>query len=458
VKSKLSRKLYSSHYFVKYFGNDSNGAFRNRRILHSSISSFGARGVSILISLLCVPLTFNYLNPERFGVMMTIVSLITVINFVDFGIAFGLQNQWAELSLDKTGMKIKKAISSVFFYLLFVSLLLLSIGILLYQFVDLSSIFRVDSKNVSFIKEVNVSAFVFFIFTSISIPFSIVQRIQMGKQEGYLTNIWNIIANILTLLLLIIFIKLKLGIPYIIIALHGVNNIIIISNFIYEFCFKHKDLFPHLKLFDFKILKMLVGDGLVYLINQVGTMILTLTNNIFLANYYGAATVGLFNIGIKFLSLFQLPLEATAPYFLPAFNDAIAKKEMLWVKRTLKRYLQFISIYSLLIFLVIYFFGDTLLTLWLSKAHLLSQHLLLAFAFFGVCSLFVSFIMYTMLSSKFIFFLLKVYPISVLIVTLIKWKLVRNYSIEGILYTQAIVLVLLLVVPCLVKLKKSDLL
>jgi len=41
------------------------------------------------------------LNAERFGVMMTIVSLVASLGFADLGLGFGLQNRWAELSLEK---------------------------------------------------------------------------------------------------------------------------------------------------------------------------------------------------------------------------------------------------------------------------------------------------------------------------------------------------------------------
>jgi O-antigen/teichoic acid export membrane protein len=455
---RLKHLLFQLPLFQKYFGNDDRGSFRNRRILYTAISSLGARSVTILVSLLSVPLTYNYLNAERFGAMMTIVSLVGTVSFADFGIGFGLQNRWAELSMDETGLKIRKAISTVFYFLLGIAFLLGFIGLFLYSFVDLSGIFKIKASDYAFVKEINDSALAFFLLTAISFPFSIVQKIQIGKQEGYLTNIWNICANVLSLILLLIFTYLKLGIPFIIIALYGVNNLFIVVNYIYEFYFKHRDLIPQFSLFDFVFLKNIIKDGLVFLINQIGAMVLNTSNNLFLANYHGAASVGLLNIGLKLIALFSIPLEATAPYFLPALNDAFAQNDLQWLKKAFKKYFQLISIYSVLTFLFMSLLGGYLVDFWMGKQDLISQSDMLAFAFFTLANVFIYFISYSMLSSRFIFFLAKIYPITVLIITLIKWFVVPEYSIAGVLYTQSVLLILLFVIPSLIKLKNNNLL
>jgi O-antigen/teichoic acid export membrane protein len=168
--------------------------------------------------------------------------------------------------------------------------------------------------------------------------------------------------------------------------------------------------------------------------------------------------VGLLNIGLKLIALFSIPLEATAPYFLPALNDAFAQNDLQWLKKAFKKYFQLISIYSVLTFLFMSLLGGYLVDFWMGKQDLISQSDMLAFAFFTLANVFIYFISYSMLSSRFIFFLAKIYPITVLIITLIKWFIVPEYSIAGVLYTQSILLILLFVIPSLIKLKNNNLL
>jgi hypothetical protein len=54
------------------------------------------RGGSILISFFLVPLTINYVNPTRYGVWITLSSIISWFSFFDIGFGNGLRNKFAE--------------------------------------------------------------------------------------------------------------------------------------------------------------------------------------------------------------------------------------------------------------------------------------------------------------------------------------------------------------------------
>src|SRR5271163_2770899 len=75
------------------------GLERYRRAGITASSSFIARALNILISFLSVPLTVHYLGAERYGVWLTISSLITWMSMTDFGLAGNaLVNVLAEAS------------------------------------------------------------------------------------------------------------------------------------------------------------------------------------------------------------------------------------------------------------------------------------------------------------------------------------------------------------------------
>src|SRR5712692_8838613 len=54
---------------------------RCRRIALTTVTSALAKGVGLATMLISVPLTVNYLGAERFGLWMTISSLIAVLGF-----------------------------------------------------------------------------------------------------------------------------------------------------------------------------------------------------------------------------------------------------------------------------------------------------------------------------------------------------------------------------------------
>lgn len=52
--------------------------------------------VGIVISLIMVPMTINYVSPTQYGLWLTISSIVTWISYFDFGFAHGFRNRFTE--------------------------------------------------------------------------------------------------------------------------------------------------------------------------------------------------------------------------------------------------------------------------------------------------------------------------------------------------------------------------
>ena len=69
---------------------------RTQNISKHILLSFIFRTSGILISLLLVPLSINYIGIENYGVWLTISSVIAWLTFFDIGLGHGLRNKFAE--------------------------------------------------------------------------------------------------------------------------------------------------------------------------------------------------------------------------------------------------------------------------------------------------------------------------------------------------------------------------
>src|SRR5665811_795067 len=54
------------------------------------------KGLSIAISIFLVPITINYVNPTRYGIWLTLSSIVGWFYFFDIGLGNGLRNKFAE--------------------------------------------------------------------------------------------------------------------------------------------------------------------------------------------------------------------------------------------------------------------------------------------------------------------------------------------------------------------------
>src|SRR5674476_825157 len=82
---------------VTYFTNSlSRGHERSVKAKKNILLSIVIKGLSILISLVLVPLTIHYVNPTKYGIWLTLSSIITWFSFFDIGFGHGLRNKFAE--------------------------------------------------------------------------------------------------------------------------------------------------------------------------------------------------------------------------------------------------------------------------------------------------------------------------------------------------------------------------
>src|SRR6476620_8275245 len=82
--------------FTLIKGFISKGHQRSVKAKKNIVVSFFLKGISIAISLIFVPLTINYINPSRYGIWLTLSSIVSWFSFFDIGLSQGLRNKFAE--------------------------------------------------------------------------------------------------------------------------------------------------------------------------------------------------------------------------------------------------------------------------------------------------------------------------------------------------------------------------
>ncbi len=159
---------------------------RYRRVVLTTLSACLAKVIVALTLLVSVPLTLSYLGPERYGLWMTVGSVVAILSFSDFGIGNGLVNAVSEANGKDDRELARRYVSSAFFMLSGVSLLLLVIFGIVYPWVPWYRLFNVHSAIA--IAESGPAMAVFFGCFLVSIPLGIVNRIQSGYQQGFVNN------------------------------------------------------------------------------------------------------------------------------------------------------------------------------------------------------------------------------------------------------------------------------
>lgn len=352
------------------------------RLLGLAILSSGmTKGTSLLLMILSVKWGSDYLGVERFGMWMTIASLINVLSFADLGVSNSLINLVSEASGQKNIRKMRLVITNGYYSMLLISIILAIIFWIIYPFISWENFLNVREK--LSIEESGPSIGIYVSLFLISMPLSIVSRVQIALQKSWIFNIWSFIGQIATLLGLYYVVKFKGGVPYLVLSLAGIPLIFLLFNYMKFFYVDRKDISPIIACFKIPMVKKIMHIGALFLIMQAMTIIGSASDSIIIAQMLGAKAVSSFAISQKLTTILGLSALFIAPMW-PIFIEALASGDKLWAKKAFSRLLILSTMMGMLSGLVFYIYGNSIIEAWSGPDMIPSSSLSLGFSIFAV--------------------------------------------------------------------------
>lgn len=310
-------------------------AERNRRAFLTGATGISARVVSMGISFITVPLTLHYLGNERFGLWMTISSVLAMAGFADFGVGNGVLNTVADAFGRDNLNDIRRAVSSGFAVLTAICAALLTIFFVGYRFVSWGNLFRVASAHAR--AEAGPAMIVFVVCFALNIPLDVVQRVQLGLQQGFRTNIWQVLSSFMALAGVLIAIHLHASLPILVIALAGAPILGTAMNALYFFGISRRDLLPQWRMVSPEVISRITKLGGLFFVLQLVAAISYSADNFIVARTLGAADVAMFSIPQRLFAVIATPVTMLLVPFWPAYGEASSRGDIAWIRRTLVR-------------------------------------------------------------------------------------------------------------------------
>lgn len=324
---------------------EKRGAERNRRALLTGSASTLARVVQIGTSLVTVPLTLRYLGNERFGLWMTISSVLAMASFADFGLGNGVLNTVASAYGKDDTDAIRRAISSGFAVLSCIAVLLLAAFASIYHLVDWAQFFRVVSPLAR--SEAGPSLAVFAICFALNISMDVVQRVQLGLQQGYRYGLWQLCGSAVGFAGVLVGIWLHVSLPLLIVAIAGAPVLATTLNALHFFGYVHPDLRPSRSFISRDAILQIARMGGLFFVLQIVVAVSYSADNFIIARTLGAASVPEYSIPQRMFALVTMMSAMLVAPLWPAYSEAIARGDMVWIRRTLRRSLLSVTAASL---------------------------------------------------------------------------------------------------------------
>ena len=311
------------------------GRERYRRAGLTASTSYIAKGLTLLMSFVSVPLTVHYLGAERYGVWLTISSLLLWVALTDFGLAGNaLVNVLSEAAGNNDREAARHYAASAFWALVTIALIMGVVFTAAFPFISWRAVFRVSDATST--QELGLTCALVLSLFVINLPLSLVRSLYSAHQEGYLANIWWIVYGVISLLGLLGVTRFHGGLPQLVIAVSGVPALVILASGYHAFVRHYPWLTPAPSAVRWTCIRRLLKLGGKYTIMQLGGLGIYQSQAMIITQTLGPSKVVIFVIALKIM---HLPVElihmGTVP-FISAFGEAKARGDWNWIKGAFK--------------------------------------------------------------------------------------------------------------------------
>lgn len=314
---------------------DERGQRRLFRAGLTGAATLLARGVTVSLGLITLPLTSHYLGKERFGVWLALSGFITWMAIVDFGLANSLINAISTADGKDDRKAAREAVASAFWLMTVIAALLILICLSLAPLVQWARIFNVESQQAA--AEITPAVIVVLLFCVLRAPASIIGSIYQAYQEGYVYQIWNGVSGLLAAAGLVVAIQMQMGLPWLAAAFLGSMLLADALSAIYLFGWRREWLWPSPRHFDWPQARRLLGRGGQFWIAQVSTLMLLQTDLIIVSMMFGAGEVAGYGTTLRLFALIGAAQMAFIAPLWAAYGEASARGDVEWVSRTFGR-------------------------------------------------------------------------------------------------------------------------
>jgi len=191
--------------FIKILKLDT-GSKRSIEAKKNIILGAFIRGLNIVIGLLMVSLTIDYLDPVKYGIWITLSSLIAWFSFFDIGLGNGLRNKLAEALAENNLEIARRYISTTYFIISIIMLVLVMIIVPIFSFIDWNSILNVSVEIIS-ARILKFLAIIILVFFGFNFIFKLINTILIADQKPALSSLLNLLGNVLSLILVFLLLK-----------------------------------------------------------------------------------------------------------------------------------------------------------------------------------------------------------------------------------------------------------
>lgn len=360
------------------------GSERTTLVKKNILATFFIKGLSVIISLLYVPLTLNYLNPTRYGIWMTLTSIVAWMGIFDIGLGNGLRNKLTEALAVGDKEKAKKYVSTAYAML---SIIVVSVCILFFianHWINWSLVLNTTE---TYGEELKILSLIVVTLFGLKFVLNIISTVFTADQRPAFGSIFEVIGSAIGLLIIwILTITNKTSLVTFGLAAMLTPVIVYFGASLFFYKYKYAYIRPSWNSIDLSHAKDLVGLGLQFFVIQIAVLVIFQTSNILIAQFFSPAEVTPYNIVFKYFSILTMVWGILMAPLWSAFTQALAQNDFEWIKKTISKLNKLMFITVFIIFLMA-LGAKSIISIWTANQIIVNPIMVWIFALYTLISI-----------------------------------------------------------------------
>ncbi len=321
---------------VKHLWNNffSEGHERSIKAKKNILGLLLLKGGSIAIGFFLVPLTIDYINSTRYGIWLTLSSIVAWLSYFDIGFGHGLRNKFTEALAKGNDQEAKIYVSTTYFSLAAILAVIILVFFAINPFLNWSTILNSPQ---SMQAELSTLALMIFVFFCLQFVFQLITTVLTANHQPAKASLLHLLGSLISLVIICILTKTTSGnLLYLGVALGLTPLLVMLVANLWFYKGTYKKFAPSIRFFRLKYVKQLMNLGGQFFVINISVLLMLSTDNIVITQILGPDQVTVFTAAYKlFTGISMIYMLIITPLW-SAYTDAYTKGDYDWIRKSLK--------------------------------------------------------------------------------------------------------------------------
>lgn len=367
---------------LKSFVN--SGSERSRNVKKNAVGSLLIKVFSMVIDFAKVPILLSYLDSERYGLYVTIASIVYWTHNFDFGLGTGLRYKLTSAISNFDYGYGKRLVSTAYYSMsgiMTILLLILLPVIVLLNWNNLLNTTLIPNQELILCVSVVLVVFV------VQFILELITYVLQAYQRAAFSSLFKPLANLATLIVILLlkvfshdsllYACFALTIPIVVVLL--VSNIVLFSH-------RCKDVSPSIKQYDKSCLKDIYSLGLKFFVSQSANLIVFQSATFLISHYVSPSGAAAYNTAYTYFGAIVIFNTMMLIPFSAAVTDAYVKGDYLWLRNSIKQ-INKVSIMLTLLSVIVLAISPIVFKFWIGDSLNISWALRIAMTIYFVLNI-----------------------------------------------------------------------